>query len=508
MKLIEASAALIILLSAAFCASGQTYLDTGAAPVYGTMEMEREASARQSKFARQLAAKGEPDRFHTRPIGSTELSPNPTDEWRRYYREIHGKEWQAVQKTQYAEPYCVDEYGNRVPCNQQQQPVRMASAHCRINVTGDGATGSGTLIHKSATLGLVATCSHMFDGAQSRVIVNFDNGERFAAKIIYRDRTHDVAGLLIRRPNATPIPYDETEPSGVLTIAGYGMNGRLRMASGPIVDEVTPQGGTDKWKVIQCSARSGDSGGGVFRNGRFVGVIWGNRDGQAYLTVGRPIRNMLDSAMPNRSGAIIARNDQVAPPGYRVAAITPATPPGWQAAAYQPRQASNGSPGGAGGYNGNGNGWTNGGYPPMQPPYEQQPPAEHTHDDILQIIERQNNLIIQIGESVKQSTTVIHERIDENREDSADLQRQLSQMQRQNADLKNDIKNDINIKLDERLRPIEDNPPPTPEEIADELARRPISLRVRNPRTGFTSEYVEIYPGKKATIEMELEPAQ
>ncbi len=108
-----------------------------------------------------------------------------------------------------------------------------SSAHCRITVA-DGSTGSGTLVRRTNSLGLVLTCAHLFDNATGRIIVTFTNGQRFAARLVERDRAHDLAALLIRRSDAEPITVSDEEPSGVLSACGYGPDGQLRCFRGDI----------------------------------------------------------------------------------------------------------------------------------------------------------------------------------------------------------------------------------------------------------------------------------
>src|SRR3989304_1953566 len=76
-------------------------------------------------------------------------------------------------------------------------------AHCRIFV-GDGSVGSGTLIARHDTTGLVLTCFHLFDDAASNVVIAFADGSRYGANLIDRDPAHDLAALLIKRPKAEP----------------------------------------------------------------------------------------------------------------------------------------------------------------------------------------------------------------------------------------------------------------------------------------------------------------
>jgi hypothetical protein len=182
-------------------------------------------------------------------------------------------------------------------------------AHCRVHV-GDGTVGSGTLISKNDATGLVLTCSHLFDDASSDIVVSFPDGGRFGARLIDRDPANDLAALLIQRPNVEPLAVDDSEPTGVLTACGYGGNGQFRPATGPVAGAVQAVGAKFPSLKIQSAVRPGDSGGGVLDGaGRLVGVVWGCRDGETYLTCGRPLRQFLDRVWTGRGERASARGD-------------------------------------------------------------------------------------------------------------------------------------------------------------------------------------------------------
>jgi S1-C subfamily serine protease len=151
--------------------------------------------------------------------------------------------------------------------------ARDSSAHCRITVA-DGSAGSGTLVRRSNSLGLVLTCAHLFDNAAGRIIVTFANGQRFAARLLERDRAHDLAVLLIRRPDAEPIAVSDEAPSGLLSACGYGPDGQLRCFRGNVTGEATAAGALYPSLAIAGAARPGDSGGGVLNTaGQLVELV-------------------------------------------------------------------------------------------------------------------------------------------------------------------------------------------------------------------------------------------
>ncbi|MEX2306130.1 MAG: serine protease [Pirellulales bacterium] len=181
------------------------------------------------------------------------------------------------------------------PLAPNSTPTIDNSAHCRISVA-DGSTGSGTLIAVDGSVGLVLTCSHLFDTSAGRIVVTFPNGSRFAARLIDRDPAHDLAALAIRRAAVEPLVVSDEEPAGLLTACGFGPSGQFRGVRGHVVGQSTSVGALYPSVTMAGAVRPGDSGGGVLNTrGQLVGVVWGQRDGLTYATCGRPVREFLAS---------------------------------------------------------------------------------------------------------------------------------------------------------------------------------------------------------------------
>jgi hypothetical protein len=202
-----------------------------------------------------------------------------------------------------------------------------SSPHCRITV-GDGTAGSGTLVARTESGGLVLTCSHLFDGSTANTEVAFSNGQRYAARLVERDRMHDLAALVIRRPDVEPAAVsDESSPprddGASLSACGFGPNAQFRCVSGNVTGLVTAIGAVHPSMTIRGAVRPGDSGGGVFRgDGRLVGVVWGQRDGITYAMCGRPLRELLDRVLgraPRAEGRLIRDERPLAAPGSQPA---------------------------------------------------------------------------------------------------------------------------------------------------------------------------------------------
>ena len=203
-----------------------------------------------------------------------------------------------------------------------------AAAHCRISVD-DGTLGSGTLVARDRSVGLILTCAHLFDSSTSRIVVTFPHGGQFAARLVDVDRAHDLAAIVIRRPEIEPLSIGDGEPAGVLTACGFGSNGVFHCVQGGITGHPTAVGATYPSTTIVGAVRPGDSGGGVLdTRGQVVGVVWGQRDGQTYATCGRPVCEFLNrirgSLFPNRNGPSTAPITSPQP-------STPSPQPDWQA---------------------------------------------------------------------------------------------------------------------------------------------------------------------------------
>lgn len=183
------------------------------------------------------------------------------------------------------------------------------SPHCRISVA-DGTLGSGTLVARDQSLGLVITCAHLFSDNASTIVVSFPPAGQFAARLLEIDRANDLAALLIRRPDVEPLTICDAEPAGLLTACGYGPNGAFRSLQGPITGQAIAAGANVPSTTIASTVRAGDSGGAVLNTrGQLVGIIWGQRDNQTYATCGRPVFDFFNRAR-NKAFA----NQQTQPP--------------------------------------------------------------------------------------------------------------------------------------------------------------------------------------------------
>jgi hypothetical protein len=207
-------------------------------------------------------------------------------------------------------------------------------AHCRITV-GDGSAGSGTLVARTQSGGLILTCSHLFDGSTANIEAAFANGLRFAARLVERDRVHDLAALVIRRPDIEPVEVSAENSQSLaasrpLSACGFGPAGQFRCLRGPILGFATPVGAAFPSLTIRGAVRPGDSGGAVLGDdGKLVGVVWGQRDGVTYATCGRPLRDLLERVLGRgfSGGNRIAIGEVKPPANLNDPSTAPMAPP-------------------------------------------------------------------------------------------------------------------------------------------------------------------------------------
>jgi S1-C subfamily serine protease len=144
-------------------------------------------------------------------------------------------------------------------------PVAL-SEEAVVLVDTDTGMGSATAIRKGTNFTVFVTAKHVlesYDAINIRVIIN---GELVTASRIERHETLDVALIFVASQEAQISPVDPAplKFGDPLTTCGYTAGVRF-LTSG-----FASGGG-----FCSCDVNSGMSGGGVFRDGRLVGVVAG-----------------------------------------------------------------------------------------------------------------------------------------------------------------------------------------------------------------------------------------
>ena len=156
-------------------------------------------------------------------------------------------------------------------------PAVVRVAH--LGPGGSRCYGSGTLVHKDATQGVVVTCAHLFRGQTGKAMVTFPDGRPIVAELVAVDRAWDLAALKIAPPQATPatVATEHPKPGDPLRSCGYGCDGRYWCNQGRALGYARTAA-TKTYETLELSgcARDGDSGGPVFNaSGELVAVLWG-----------------------------------------------------------------------------------------------------------------------------------------------------------------------------------------------------------------------------------------
>lgn len=216
---------------------------------------------------------------------------------------------------------CMDGYVCPLPPVAQPKVIGPQAAApgyaCRVVVRSSNGVsyGSGVLVKVTARKGYVLTCHHvMARSGDARVV--FLNLAPASAKVIKTDPAHDLALLEISRPDSQPSRISAQAPFGLLTVGGFGHDGRWRVVTGPIVRYATPLGAKTASVVLRGAVRRGDSGGPVTNSrGELVGIVWGVRGGESYATVRAPLRRIIGSLEESQS------------PKFQPPALVPVKPP-------------------------------------------------------------------------------------------------------------------------------------------------------------------------------------
>jgi len=160
---------------------------------------------------------------------------------------------------------------------------------CRLYSPSGQYFGSGTLIDKDANSGLVVSAGHVVPRAGVPVRGMFPSGESFSGKVVCRDcdltleksatfrGAVDLAYIVLDASPRAPtkaLAGDGPRPGDMLTLAGYGGDGRYRSVAGKMLRTLPSSRGGEPVFLVGAAIRHGDSGGPVMTSsGHLAGVI-------------------------------------------------------------------------------------------------------------------------------------------------------------------------------------------------------------------------------------------
>jgi len=167
----------------------------------------------------------------------------------------------------------------------QEQCVRVIVA----DNGNESIAGSGAFIRDR----IVVTCNHVVaDREQDTVQVYFPGQGLFLGTVIGTDSVMDLAFIrLLETPRCEPFTVQVDFTTTDLAVQGYG-SGVYRQRWGTLSNTCTVKG----WrKVVNATARNGDSGGPVLDGcGDYVGTLWGSIGGETYFTPAQKVLEVLE----------------------------------------------------------------------------------------------------------------------------------------------------------------------------------------------------------------------
>lgn len=194
--------------------------------------------------------------------------------------------------------------------------LRAASVKVSVRHFREHWYGSGTCVSSNGNRAVVLTAAHVVRYAsQGRVTVTFPNGLHLAARVRYANPERDIAVLVVETKQflpTVPVGQRTPRPGEPVKSIGYPGGGRQRTLAGRVISIGRWSGYTE----ASMSAAQGHSGGGLFHDGRLVGVLWGSGGTSLYASLD-DIRLALDAAGLSSVWRGTVETSEVPPVGLR-----------------------------------------------------------------------------------------------------------------------------------------------------------------------------------------------
>lgn len=151
--------------------------------------------------------------------------------------------------------------------------------------------GSGTVVRADASKLVVLSCAHVCrheSGAAGRLTVMTHDGRWHPAKVLAVDPDADLSLMEVTLGAPCEVAVAKVaagegyKPKLAVVKVGFPLGGRRHVGRGEVLDVTSHHVRRPEVVVTVASAkaRSGDSGGGLFRESdhALVGVVWGGRE--------------------------------------------------------------------------------------------------------------------------------------------------------------------------------------------------------------------------------------
>lgn len=179
-----------------------------------------------------------------------------------------------------------------------------------------GNGGSGTIVYAENGVAMVLTCQHVFEAMGATTTIRLPGGKTYKAELIANDKTHtDLAMYAMEIDDAPAVEVGDMPGAGA-TLTGIGYSdgtprprtGRYDGGRGDGPNEVG----------VSFMVNGGDSGGGVFADGKLVGVINKKRSDNGPgrgLVISQPAcKRFVDACFPRLHDRFAKLKDRINPP--------------------------------------------------------------------------------------------------------------------------------------------------------------------------------------------------
>ena len=149
-------------------------------------------------------------------------------------------------------------------------------------MTESASAGSGVIIH---TDGYILTCNHVVEGANEITVTLSDGTSKYAAELVGRDASSDLAVLKIEPKADQPLTAAKHGKSGYLVVGEHvvAIGNPLGTLGGTVTDGIisaterkikTDDGNEMTLLQTNAAINSGNSGGGLFNlKGELIGIV-------------------------------------------------------------------------------------------------------------------------------------------------------------------------------------------------------------------------------------------
>jgi hypothetical protein len=161
-----------------------------------------------------------------------------------------------------------------------------------VRVQCPTARGSATAVARSASGGTLVVTNHHVIRGQSSITLHSGTGATAAATVAALDEANDLA-LLEVASSWTFVTLGHEVPIGThVQFRAFDAGTLFRKYYGQVTNTYQGQGTAGYFAT--GTSRPGNSGGGVYSEGRLVGVVWGNPDGGTAFVPIEPVKRLID----------------------------------------------------------------------------------------------------------------------------------------------------------------------------------------------------------------------